>query len=89
MKTDPKAIPLERFIAFDVHKHYVLVGGMNPKKGVGSALTINCVYDAFDKGVKFIFLQTEKGSYNEKYYNKLGFNTKFVGKGFVLENTLQ
>ena len=56
------------------------------KKGVGSALTFNCVSEAFKNNMKVIFLQTEKGSYNEKYYDKLGFSTKFVGKGFVLKS---
>lgn len=32
MKTDPKSIPIQRFIAIDIHKHYVVVGGMNPQK---------------------------------------------------------
>ena len=32
MKTDPKSIPIERFIAIDIHKHYVLIGGMNQQK---------------------------------------------------------
>ena len=55
------------------------------KKGIGSALTLNCVNEAFNNNVKHIFLQTEEGSYNEKYYNKLKFDTKFSGKCFVLE----
>jgi transposase len=29
MKSDPASIPIERFLALDIHKHYVLVGGMN------------------------------------------------------------
>jgi len=32
MKTDPKSIPIQRFIAIDIHKHYVVVGGMNQHK---------------------------------------------------------
>ena len=32
MKTDPKSIPIQRFIAIDIHKHYVVVGGMNSQK---------------------------------------------------------
>ena len=32
MKTNPKSIPFERFLALDIHKHYVLVGGMNSLK---------------------------------------------------------
>ena len=29
MKSSPETTPVERFIALDIHKHYVLVGGMN------------------------------------------------------------
>ena len=29
MKFSPKTVPIERYIAIDSHKHYVLVGGMN------------------------------------------------------------
>ncbi len=32
MKNNPKSIPIERFLALDIHKHYVLVGGMNSLK---------------------------------------------------------
>ncbi|MBL7163782.1 MAG: IS110 family transposase, partial [Anaerolineales bacterium] len=32
MKSDPKSIPIERFIAIDIHKLYVVVGGMNSQK---------------------------------------------------------
>ena len=32
MKTEPKSIPIQRFIAIDIHKHYVVVGGMNSQK---------------------------------------------------------
>ena len=32
MKTNPKSIPIERFIAIDIHKLYVVVGGMNAQK---------------------------------------------------------
>jgi len=32
MNTDPKSIPIQRYIAIDIHKHYVVVGGMNPQK---------------------------------------------------------
>lgn len=52
-------------------------------KGIGSALTLNCVSEAMKDGVKIIFLQTEKGSYNERFFSKLGFSPKFVGEGFV------
>ena len=29
MTDDPKSIPIERYIAIDAHKHYVMVGGLN------------------------------------------------------------
>ena len=32
MKTDPKLIPIGRYIAIDIHKHYVVLGGMNRQK---------------------------------------------------------
>ena len=32
MKTETEAIPIERYIAIDIHKHYVLLGGMNAQK---------------------------------------------------------
>jgi transposase len=32
MKTETEAIPIERSIAIDIHKHYVVVGGMNQEK---------------------------------------------------------
>ena len=32
MKTESEAIPIDRYIAIDIHKHYVLLGGMNQQK---------------------------------------------------------
>jgi len=32
MKSDPKSIPIERFIAIDIHKSYIMVGGKNAKQ---------------------------------------------------------
>jgi len=32
MKVSPQKIPIERYIAIDSHKHYVMVGGMNRQK---------------------------------------------------------
>jgi len=32
MNTKPETIPIERFIAIDSHKHYVMVGGMNRQR---------------------------------------------------------
>jgi hypothetical protein len=32
MKTYPETISIERFIAIDSHKHYLMVGGMNQQR---------------------------------------------------------
>jgi len=56
------------------------------KLGLGTALTMYCAAEAIKNGIETVFLQTEKGTYNEKYYNKLGFSTKFIGEGFVLNS---
>ncbi len=32
MKSQTEAIPIDRYIAIDIHKHYVLLGGMNAQK---------------------------------------------------------
>jgi transposase len=32
MKSYPKSIPIKRYIAIDIHKHYLVVGGMNSQK---------------------------------------------------------
>jgi len=53
------------------------------KQGIGSALTLNAVVDSIENGAKIVFLQTEQGSFNEKYFTKLGFSTKFIGEGFT------
>ena len=55
------------------------------KKGIGSALTLNAVTDSIRNKAEIIFLQTEQGSFDEKYYKWLGFSPKFIGEGFVLE----
>jgi len=55
------------------------------KKGIGSALTLNAVVDSIENNAEIVFLQTEKRSFNEKYFTSLGFSTKFIGEGFVLE----
>jgi hypothetical protein len=55
-------------------------------KGIGTAITMHTVADAMKNKVRIIFLQTEQGSFNEKYFASLGFSTKFIGKGLVLED---
>ena len=32
MKAETEAIPIERYIAIDIHKHYVMIGGMNSQR---------------------------------------------------------
>jgi len=62
--------------------------GTIPKErgnGFGTILTLKCVDEAMKMGIKVIFLQTEQGSYNEKYYDNIGFKTKFIGTGYVFE----
>jgi hypothetical protein len=49
-------------------------------KGICRALMTRILDDFKDKEI--IFLQTEKGSYLEKFYNSLGFNEIFVGKSY-------
>lgn len=36
-------------------------------------------------GVKAVTLQTETGSYNERYYEKMGFATKFTGVYYKIQ----
>lgn len=55
------------------------------KKGIGKALTFNAISDSIKNNAKIVFLQTEQGSFNEKYFTGLSFSTKFVGEGFVKE----
>lgn len=55
------------------------------RRGIASALTLRAVTDALIDGVQIVFLITEQGSYNERFYTKLGFTTKFVVRAYVLE----
>jgi len=55
------------------------------KKGFGAAIVNFLTKVALENNCKFIFLQTLKGSTNEKFYNKLGFKTEFTGEGWFLE----
>jgi ribosomal protein S18 acetylase RimI-like enzyme len=57
--------------------------GTSPKvrgKGHAASLTLHAVQHLLDQGANEIFLQTEKDSYNEKYYTKLGFTTEWVAE---------
>lgn len=54
------------------------------RRGIGSTMSLQAVADSTAEGAKVVFLQTEAGSGVEKWYEKLGFSTKFVGEGYVL-----
>ncbi len=54
-------------------------------KGIGTILTMNAVADSIKYKAETVFLQTEPGSSNERYYSKLGFSTKFIGESFLLD----
>lgn len=66
------------------NKNWLLVIGLGTlpeyrKQGLGTALMKDIVERAARLGIKAITLQTETGTYNEKYYEKMGFRTKFNG----------
>ncbi|MGI5846208.1 MAG: GNAT family N-acetyltransferase [Alphaproteobacteria bacterium] len=66
------------------NKDFLLVVGLGTlpeyrKMGIGTALMKDIVQRAKKLGIKTITLQTESGTYNEIYYKKLGFITKFNG----------
>jgi len=48
--------------------------------GAGRTLLVACIERAKELKLGHIFLQTEKGSRNEKIFKKIGFKTKFVGE---------
>jgi hypothetical protein len=47
-------------------------------------VTQACIDMATKLGVSLLFLQTEKGSPVEKWYETLDFQTAFVGKTYVM-----
>ena len=53
------------------------------KKGYGADATFSCINFMIKKGYKSIFLQTEKDSNVELWYQHLGFLKSFVGKMYV------
>jgi GNAT superfamily N-acetyltransferase len=66
------------------NKDFLLVVGLGTlpeyrKMGIGTALMKDIVRRADKLGIKTITLQTEAGTYNEGYYEKIGFETKFKG----------
>lgn len=54
-------------------------------RGFGATLSLNAIAASIKSNANIVFLQTEQGSFNEKYYTNLGFSTKFICEGFVLE----
>ena len=44
-------------------------------KGIATAMTLRAVMDSFDEGNTIHTLQTEKGGYPERLYNRIGFET--------------
>lgn len=66
------------------NKDFLLVIGLGTlpefrRQGLGTALMKDIVERANKLGIKTITLQTEAGTYNEFYYEKMGFATKFNG----------
>ena len=66
------------------NKDFLLVIGLGTlpehrKQGLGTALMKDIVERAHILGIQAITLQTETGTYNERYYEKMGFITKFTG----------
>jgi len=59
------------------------------KMGIGSAISLKAVEDSKREGNTTTYLMTEKGSYVEKFYQRLGFSTKFIGCGYVLSEKIK
>lgn len=51
-------------------------------KGFGSAVTSACIHQWESLKGDVLFLQTETGSAVEKWYQKMGFESVFTGRGF-------
>lgn len=49
-------------------------------RGHAASLTLHAVQQLQAQGASTIFLQTEKDSYNEHFYTKLGFSTEWVAE---------
>jgi GNAT superfamily N-acetyltransferase len=65
-------------------RDFLLVVGLGTlpefrKRGLGTALMKDIMERARALGIRAVTLQTEAGTYNEKYYEKMGFITKFNG----------
>jgi ribosomal protein S18 acetylase RimI-like enzyme len=51
-------------------------------KGYASMLTLHAAHQLIQRGQREIFLQTEKSSYNERLYSKLGFVTEWAAEAW-------
>ena len=52
-------------------------------RGYASTLTLYAVQQLLKQGANETFLQTEKGSYNEKLYEKIGFKTEWETDSWI------
>lgn len=59
------------------------------RKGIGSAISLKAIEDSKKEGNNLTYLMTEEGSYVEEFYKKLGFSTKFIGRGYVLSEEIK
>jgi len=55
------------------------------RKGVGTTLTVHAILDSIDEGNNLHTLQTEKGGYAERLYQKMGFEIDHTISYFVKE----
>lgn len=85
---DNKALGIGSFISLHGYGGIYNLGTIPEyrKKNVGTAISMKAIEDSIKYNIKVLFLQTEKGSYVEKFYSQLGFVTKFIGEGYVLSN---
>jgi len=52
-------------------------------KGYGSLITLYALAELQRRGAKVVFLQTEKDSYNQEFYQKLGFLTEWTAEAWT------
>ncbi|HZE86729.1 MAG TPA: GNAT family N-acetyltransferase [Methylomirabilota bacterium] len=54
-------------------------------QGFGRLATLHCVKKSIEKGHNYHFLATEAGHYPHKFYQRIGFKTKFTAIDFAKE----
>lgn len=59
------------------------------KIGIGSAISLKAVEDSKREGNATTYLMAEEGSFVEKFYQRLGFSTRFIGCGYVLSEEIK